>query len=261
MVEWTQLALWALVTAAPPVLMALVPLSKAQIADRSMHLMLGFSAGVLGGVAILDILPEAFRTAEAIPDPGLPPYAVPLALGAGFLALLLVERHLLGRIGRGHVHGHIHTEDGRTIQPFGTLAVSALTIHGAMDGFVIPLGFQLAPAIGTVILLVVAIHQIPDSFAALAVGVAAGHDRRTVATYVIVTALDTPIGIALGVLFLGAGVAWLPLGLAFSAGTFLFVSAADLVPELQHRSRSLLVTLTIVFGFLFVFSLSFLPGA
>ncbi len=261
MPDWATLAFWALITGGTPLILLLVPAAKVKLSDRATHLLLGFSAGILGGLATLDILPEAFRTASELPPgAGLPAQAVPLALGSGFLVLLLVERHLLGRAGHGHV------DDGHPIHPFGTLAVSALTVHGTMDGFVIPLGFELAaithnPAIGTVIVLAVAVHQIPDSFAALSVALASGRNRRTVAAYVLATAMDTPLGILLGVAFLGAGQAWLPLGLAFSAGTFLFVSAADLVPELQHRARSGIVTFSILAGFLLILGLTFLPGA
>ena len=261
MPDWAQLAFWALITGGTPLILLLVPASKARLSDGATHLLLGFSAGILGGLATLDILPEAFRTAGELPAGALPAQAVPLSLGTGFLVLLLVERHLLG----GHPEGG-HMEDGRPIQPFGTLAVSALTVHGVMDGFVIPLGFELSaitnnPTIGTVIVIAVAVHQIPDSFAALSVALASGRSRKTIAAYVLATAIDTPLGIVLGVAFLGAGQAWLPLGLAFSAGTFLFVSAADLIPELQHRSRSLLVTLSILGGFLLILLLTFVPGA
>lgn len=254
-VDWVQLGLWALVTGGTPLVLAVVPRWKDRISEGTTHLMLGLSAGILGGLATLDILPESFRTAAEVP---LPPWiqqqAVPLGVGSGFLVLLLVERHLI------RAAEHAHYEDGRTIQPFGTLAVSALTVHGVIDGFVIPLGFALGTGVGTVIVLAVAVHQVPDTFAAVSVGLGANAPRRTLFKYIAATALDTPLGIFVGVLFLGLGTSWLPLGLGFSAGTFLFVSAADLVPELQHRARSLLVTLSIIGGFALVFLLTYLPG-
>ncbi len=249
--DLAKLALWALITGGTPLVLASVPFLRRRISDSTTHLMLGFSAGILGGLATIDILPESFAAAAGT----LPPQAVPIGVGAGFFVLLLVERHLM----RAAEGGHAHFENGRPIQPFGTLAVSALTLHGVVDGFVIPLGFELGDSVGTVIVLAVALHQIPDSFAALAVGLASRSDPRRVLAFVLATAIDTPLGIALGVVFLGVGAAWLPIGLAFSAGTFLFVSAADLIPELQHRSRSLLVTASIVLGFAVVLALSFLP--
>lgn len=253
MATFAELGVWALITGGTPLILASVPFLRTRFSDRASHLMLGFSAGILGGLVIFDILPESFSTST---EQGLPGQAVPIAIGAGFFFLLLVERHLIGVTQRGHAH----FENGRPIQTFGALAMSALMVHGTIDGFVIPLAFELGSSVGTVIILAVALHQIPDSFAALGVGLAMRKSRKTTVAYVLITAADTPIGILLGVLFLGAGTQWLPVGLGFSAGTFLFVSAADLIPELQHRSRSLLVTASIVFGFLVVLGLSFLPG-
>lgn len=250
MADPAQLALWALVTGGTPLVLAAVPLVRARLSDSTMHLMLGFSAGLIGGLATMNLLPEAFEVAGD-------PRAAALGLAAGFFLLLLIERHLIGAAD----HRLPHFEDGAPIQPFGTLAISALTVHGLIDGFVIPLGFEVGGSVGTVIVVAVALHQIPDGFAALAVGLASGAGRRRALAFVLATAIDTPLGILLGVLFLGAvGTGWLGIGLAFSAGTFLFVSAADLIPELQHRSRSLLVTAAIVLGFAVVAALSLLPG-
>lgn len=253
--DLVQLSFWALITGGTPLVLIAVPYLRSRLSDRVVHLMLGLSAGILGGLAVVDILPEAFALAGDLGS--LPPQAVPLGISAGFFVLFLAERHLIRPDGAGHAH----LEDGRPIGAFGTLAVSALTVHGTMDGFVIPLGFAVNNVVGTVIVLAVALHQIPDSFAAMVVGLAGSGSRRTALKYVLATAADTPLGIVLGVLFLSAGTAWLPVGLAFSGGTFLFVSAADLIPELQHRSRSFLVTLSVVVGFAIVLGLTFLPGA
>ena len=253
-VDWGQLAFWAAITGGTPLVLLAVPYLRHRISDRVMHLMLGLSAGILGGLAVADVLPEAFGIASE--TPGLPPQAVPVGIGLGFFVLFLTERHLLHP---GHA-SHAHFDDGTPISSFGSLAVTALTVHGTMDGFVIPLGFAINNVVGTVIVLAVALHQIPDSFAAMTAGLVSRGDRRTALKYVLATAADTPFGILLGVLFLAIGTTWLSVGLAFSAGTFFFVAAADLIPELQHRSRSVLVTLSVVVGFLIVLGLTALPG-
>lgn len=257
MVEIPPLAVWALITGGTPLVLALVPFVRDRLSDRTMHLMLGVSAGILLGLSFLNVIPESFEAAKEF---GMAAQAVPFGIAAGFFTLLVVERQLIRRMHarrEGHAGHAVHFENGRPIEPFGTLALGALTVHGLVDGFVIPLGFELGAAAGTVIVVAIALHQIPDGFAALAVGLASSSGRRRPMAFVLATAIDTPIGILLGVLFLGAGASWVALGLAFSAGTFLFVSAADLIPELQHRARSLLVTLSIVLGFAIVAALSF----
>ncbi|HKZ99679.1 MAG TPA: ZIP family metal transporter [Thermoplasmata archaeon] len=261
MADVATLALWALVTGGTPLILAAVPILRTRLTDRTTHVMLGLSAGILLGLSFLNVLPESFEAADTL---GLPPQAVPLGAAAGFFVLMLIERQMFHR-GHPPAPDHRddveapHREDGHAIHPFGTLALSALTIHGLVDGFVIPLGFELGAAAGTVIVLAVSLHQIPDSFAALAVGLGSKRSRRAAIGFVLATAIDTPLGILVGILFLGIGASWVAIGLAFSAGTFLFVSAADLIPELQHRSRSLLVSLSIILGFAAIGLLAFLP--
>ena len=92
MVEAWDLAFWAAVTFATPLVIALHPLFRFRTSERTLHLMLGFSAGILGGVTFLDILPEAFIFAEQ--NSGLTIY-VSFGVALGFFLLLLEERYLL----------------------------------------------------------------------------------------------------------------------------------------------------------------------
>jgi zinc transporter ZupT len=49
--------------------------------------------------------------------------------------------------------------------------------------------------------------------------------------------------------------------LGLSKGTFIYVSASDLVPELQHEARSTPVVVSMVAGFILVMALSLLMPA
>ncbi len=243
---------WALITFATPLIIAIVPALKVRVSERVLHLMLGFSAGILGSITFVDILPEAFGIVR---DLAVPSLYVSFGAAAGFFVLLVAERYLLPTEEIHGGHFHIHTQpvlDSR----HGVMGVSALTFHGFMDGFVIPISFLAGAEIGFVVTLAVVIHQIPDSFAALSLALGSTETRRQAFLYVLVTAIDTPLGIGLGVLLTGLGALIVPIGLGFSAGTFIYVSASDLVPELQHRSRSPLVVLSMVVGFVTIAAVS-----
>jgi zinc transporter ZupT len=246
-----DLAFWAVVTLVTPLVIALLPLFRVQISERMLHLMLGFSAGILGGVTLVDILPEAFDFAREM---SLQSLYVSFGVGIGFLVLLLVERYLLAteEIHGGHFHIH-----GKPIDPnHALMGVSALAFHGFMDGLVIPMGFSAGAEVGTVVTLAIAIHQIPDSFAALSLALSSTDSRRQAMLSVLATAVDTPLGIGIGLLLVGLGNFMIPLGLGLCAGTFVYVSAVDLVPELQHKSRSLLVVVSMIMGFLLIVVIS-----
>jgi zinc transporter ZupT len=246
-----DLVFWAAITFATPLTIALLPLFKIQISERILHLMLGFSAGILGGVTFVDILPEAFDVAR---DMSLRSLYVSFGVAIGFFVLLVVERYLLAteEIHGGHFHIH-----GKPIDPSHALmGVSALTFHGFMDGFAIPIGFSAGAEVGTIVTLAIAIHQIPDSFAALSLALSSTDSRRQAILSVLATAVDTPLGIVIGVFLVGLGNFMIPLGLGLCAGTFIYVSAVDLVPELQHKSRSPLVVMSMILGFLLIVALT-----
>lgn len=255
MVSTWDMAYWALVTFATPLIIAVLPFLKIQVSERVLHLMLGFSAGILGGVTFADILPEAFAIAKEL---SLLSIFVPSGIGVGFFIMLVAERYLLPIRDDHGGHFHIH---GKPLDPsHGVMGVTALTFHGFMDGFVIPIGFSAGPEVGIIVTLAVAIHQIPDSFAALSLALGSTASRKQAFLYVLATAADTPIGIAVGLMLVGLGSFMIPLGLGLSAGTFIYVSASDLVPELQHEARSPLVVLSMALGFVLVMGFSmFLP--
>lgn len=252
------LAFWAAVTFATPLIFTLPPFIKARASERVLHLMLGFSAGVLGSLAFVEILPEAFEFARDMEAPAI---YVSIGVALGFFSLLIVERYLLGADEEHGGHFHIHTEP--VLDPrHGIMGVSALTIHGFMDGFVIPISFSVSPEVGLVVALAIVIHQIPDSFAALSLALNATSERGTRFLYVFLTAIDTPLGIAMGLALAGLGPHIIPVGLGFVAGTFVYVSATDLIPELRHRARSPLVILSMILGFSIIMMISLMvpPG-
>lgn len=256
MINVWQLVLLGLLTLFPPMLMMAVPYISRQWEEKLLHPMLGVSAGILFGLVFFDILPEGYKLTG---DLRISPVYISVAVLTGFFVLTMVEMIILKK-GGGEIHGH--DADGVKIKPFGSLGLVALSIHGLMDGFVIPISFSAGSKVGLVVAIAITIHQIPDSFAALSMALTAGLSKKKTAIYVLITSVDTPVGILIGVfVLLGANAVGLAsllvlLGLGFSAGTFIFVSAADLIPELQHSSKSMSVILFILLGFAIIFGLT-----
>lgn len=246
MVNLFDLLPWMLITGIVPLVMLFIPYFKSKINELTLHLMLGASAGILLGISFFGIIPEAYKL--NIETAGI-------GIALGFLTLLIVEHFLMrqNKVG-GHKSGK------KNIQPFGTLALGGMVAHGLVDGFVIPLGFSAGPEVGIIVGLAIALHQIPDSFVAASVSLGAGFSKKNSMLSIILTALDTPIGILAGLLFLGTGGWLVPIGLGFAAGTFIFVAAADLIPELQHTEKRTSVIISIIAGLMLVALLAnFLP--
>jgi len=250
-----QLVVLCGLTLFPPLINVIILYSKKQWSDKLLHPMLGISAGLLLGIVFLDLLPGSFNLAS---DEKINTLYISLMAMFGFFALLLAERYLLSRGGWAY---HGHKAEGTKIRPFGILGVSALVVHGFMDGVIIPLGLSLGANVGFVIAIAVIIHQIPDSFAAMSIGLSGGFDRKKTLSVIFASALDTPIGIIFGAILTNYGSRIVLMGMGFSIGTFMFVSAADIIPEIQHKAKSKTIVLSILAGFLLVFVLTqFLPN-
>ena len=117
--------------------------------DR-LHLILGFTAGVLLGVVSFDILPELFDLTR---QHGLDPVGPMIALIVGFLFFHSVEKltaihHAQEERYADHHHPQV-----------GILSALALIGHSAMDGVGIGLGFQVSVPVGVIVAVAVTAHD------------------------------------------------------------------------------------------------------
>ena len=108
-----------------------------------LHLILGFSAGAVIGVAFFDLLPEAISFGA--------PYHSPAAVlswtALGFLFYLVLDRILL-------FHGNS--------APRGRFAAGVLCVHSLLDGIAIGLAFQASHQVGVVVAIAVLTHDFSD---------------------------------------------------------------------------------------------------
>src|ERR1700748_767642 len=106
--------------------------------DR-LHLILGFSAGAVIGVAFFDLIPEAL-------DLAVPPYSTPAVLAVvalGFIVYMILDRTSAPR---GHKDAPQRPRWQRSMLGAGSLAV-----HSFFDGFAIGLAFHVSPSVGAVV--------------------------------------------------------------------------------------------------------------
>jgi zinc and cadmium transporter len=134
----------------------------------------------------------------------------------------------------GHHHHHGATRPA-------TLLLGSF-LHSLVDGTGIAAAFAVDPRVGWVTALAVGLHEIPHRLGDFALLVHMGIARGRAAWLAIAAGASSLLGWAV-VAALGSGgsqqVAWL---LPVSAGSFLYISLVDLLPELQaeHRTAAVL---------------------
>lgn len=185
----------------------------------------GFAAGTLLGASLLVLTPEAAHALGA---------HVGYAVLAGFLLLYLLDRVLLGE--EEH-HGHEHTEAGHS-HHVGALALAGFGMHTIADGAALGMT-KTAPQLGYPVLAGILFHEVPAQYVFARLLVASGASRRSIVTFIGVLVL-LMAGSAYGMSALAGSVApsVVPWGLGISAGMFLFISTAELLPRVHRDAAS-----------------------
>lgn len=183
--------------------------------------LVSFAAGVLLSAALLELLPEAIEEAPREPN----------VLWATLLAMVVF--FFLERF----IHGfHTHEEDRPTAAP-RVLVLVGDGLHNFIDGVVIAASFIANPALGIATTTAVAAHEVPQEIADFAILTRGGYSRHRALVLNFLSGLTAILGAVVLFAFGDAvekHIAWF---VAAAAGMFIYIAAADLLPEL-HRHRA-----------------------
>ncbi len=217
--------------------------------DR-LHLVLGFTAGVVLAVVAFELLPEIFELVESTATEPITPM---VALVAGFLTFHVVERSVLmhgAHEGAYGAHRHPHV---------GVLSALALAGHSLADGVAIGLAFQVSNTVGFTVAVAVIAHDFADGINTMSVMLLHGNTPRRALWFLLLDAVAAPVGASLTLLFLVSD--WtLLIYLGFFAGFLLYIGASDILPEAHSRHPSRLTFLFTFAGVAAIYGVSLAHG-
>jgi len=188
-----------------------------------LHLILGFSAGAVLGVALFDLLPESFELAGENYASG----TVALFIGVGFFLFMFLNRVML-------LHPDGATHRSRVHDRRGALGASSLSLHSFLDGIGIGLAFQVSAKVGAVVAAAVLAHDFSDGVNTVSVILRNQGQRLRAFSWLLLDAAAPLAGVASTYLYSLSQV-HLGLVLAVFCGFFLYIGASDLLPESHVR--------------------------
>ncbi len=210
---------------------------------NKLHLIMGFTAGVLLGVVSFDIFPEIISRVNV---GNFKPIEPMIALVIGFLLFHVLEKVVV-------IH-HAHEKDyAQHSHPHvGILSALALVGHSFMDGVGIGLGFQINAAVGLLVAIAVISHDFTDGMNTVTLMLVHNNSIKKSKQFLVLDALAPVVG-ALSTLLFSVSSHFLILYLGFFAGFLLYIGVSDILPEAHSKESSLrLIGLTFL-GVLIIF--------
>src|SRR3989338_8735101 len=187
--------------------------------------LVGLSAGTLLGDAFLHLLPETAETSGFT-------LIVSLLVLAGILVFFILEKSIHAHHFEAPSKQHLHHPKKSHV---GSLVLFGDGLHNFMDGLAIAAAYLINFEVGIATTLAVFLHEIPQEIADFGVLLYAGFSKGKALFYNFVSALAAVAGAVVG-LIVGKNIESAALYiLPFTAGGFIYIACASLIPELHKE--------------------------
>jgi len=202
-----------------------------------LHLILGFSAGAVIGVAFFDLLPESINLVTKSYD---------IALATTLVAIGFTIFMILDSLFSIHPHsdGECEKKNHR-----GSLGALTLCIHSFLDGLGIGLAFKISPEVGWVVAAAVLAHDFSDGINTVNMILKNNGKNVQAFKWLIIDAIAPVLGVISAFFFTISG-SDLGLILCIFTGFFVYIGASDLIPESHHRHPTFWTTIMTILGIL-----------
>lgn len=210
---------------------------KRLLSERVTAYLVSFAAGILLATAFFDLLPEA---AEG----GIEIAHVFLLTFLGIVSFFFLERFVLWF----HHHDELHGT-----KPSAILILFGDALHNFIDGVAIAAAYLTNPSLGLATTMAIAAHEAPAEIADLSILISGGIKKSRALFFNFLSGLTSLAGAILGLFFLKSLEGLLPLALAFTAGMFIYIACADLIPDLHKefkRQKSWAQSIPFILGIL-----------
>lgn len=216
----------------------LILLVKEKLLSKILLVLVAFSAGSLIGAAFLHLLPEAIGKSSGV--------EIFISVLIGYVSFFFLEKFLLWH----HCHKveHVHT--------LGYVNLISDAIHNFVDGLIIAASFLSSFNLGIITTLAVISHEIPQEIGDFGVLLYSKFKKRKALILNFIVALAAILGGIAGFFVSSHVEKFTFLLLPFAAGSFIYISSSDMIPEIkkvEELKKSSLLFSIFILGILLMF--------
>lgn len=199
--------------------------------------LVALSAGVMLGNVAFHLLPETFELAEnGKTDVFLSMVLFVLSFVLSFLfERLFIWHHCHSAAHHGNTNTVYHCHS--SVKPYARLVLASDAIHNFLDGLIIAAAFAVSSSLGLMTALTIALHEIPQELGDFAVLVHGGYKKIRALFLNFLSASTVIVGGVVGFFLTFSADATVPILIPLAAGSFFYIAASDLLPELKHEEN------------------------
>ena len=219
---------------------------------------LGFSAGVMIYVSMIEIFPKAQASLTEVVGENRAFWFTTLAFFGGIAIIALIDRlvpgfenpHEVRMIGEMDPSKRAEAKRRAELLRMGLFSALAIAIHNFPEGLATFIGALHDPALGLSIAVAIAIHNIPEGIAVSVPVYHATGSRRKAFRLSFLSGLAEPVGAAVGFLILMPFMNEVVFGILFAAvaGIMVFISLDELLPAAEKYGEHHLAIYGVIIG-------------
>ncbi|MBU3916312.1 ZIP family metal transporter, partial [bacterium] len=172
---------------------------------------------------------------------------------AGFLLFFILESSIIIHAGP-ELHHIEHTGEGK-MHISAQMAFLGLLLHSLIDGIIIGVSFKVGDGIGMLTTFSIIMHELPEGITTYSLMILSD-STKTAMKKSYAVALATPVGAVLSLFFIkNMSESVMGILLAIASGTFIYVAAADLIPE-THNHKGWSNIFLLFLGILLIYTIS-----
>ncbi len=214
---------------------------KRELSKKIQENLIALGAGFMLALVMIDLLPESIENIGV---------SAPLWILIGFSMIHFVEHTIVKHLHFGEeTHSHVMVSKVASYSAFW-----GLFIHAFFDGLAISAGMYYDYTLGLMIFFAILLHKFPEGLTVASIMLASQQTRATALKATAGIAAGTMIGIFMIFFLKNVDPMITGYAFAFSAGAALYVSASDLIPEINRSDNRVLSLVVFVGMMLYYFS-------
>ena len=225
---------------------------------RFLSIALGFSAGVMIYVSMIDLFPSALASLTEAYGQRTGAFATAAAFFGGMVLAALIDRlvpsidnpHEVKRIEAMADAGSVHPAQKDHLMRVGLMSAIAIGIHNVPEGIATFTAGLHETTLGAAIMVAIAIHNIPEGISVSVPVYFATGSRRKAFRLSFLSGLSEPIGALVGFAFLAPFLSVATMGVVFAsiAGIMVFISLDELLPTAREYGNAHLAIYGLIAG-------------